>query len=72
MLSSILNVLLPETIGIGHIAFQFFWGAITLYFSLRIDGREEKFPCMARIMKVSGITFLIVTFFYIWYYNLWC
>lgn len=72
MLSTILNVLLPENIGMGHIAVQFFWVAITLYFSLLVDGREEEFPSTARIMKVSRVALIIVTFFYISYYNMWC
>lgn len=72
MLSAILNVLLPENIGMSHIAVQLFWAAITLYFSLLVDGREEEFPCTARIMKVSRVALIIVTFFYISYYNMWC
>lgn len=72
MLSAILNVLLPENIGMGHIAVQVFWTAITLYFSLLVDGREEEFPCTARIMKISRAALIIVTFFYISYYNMWC
>lgn len=72
MFDIIKNALLPETIGMAHIAVQFFWAAITLYFSLLIDGREEKFPCMARVMKVSRVAIIVVTLFYINYYNMWC
>lgn len=57
---------LPYILGIA-------WIGIVLTANLLLEGRDEaKYPCMARFAKWSLRITLVVCFYIIWKYDLWC